>query len=91
MPTKASRARRWINKDEAIPKWDILGIFYVQLKVNTENKRQEVVLGLDTGAKFDGVTIVSKKRSYTDWNAGITKENSKENESKKKPKAFQKI
>lgn len=61
MPTKASRARRWINKDEAIPKWDILGIFYVQLKVNTENKRQEVVLGLDTGAKFDGVTIVSKK------------------------------
>jgi len=38
-----------------------LGVFYVQLKIGAENKRQDVVLGLDTGAKFDGVTIVSRK------------------------------
>ena len=61
MPTKASRARRWINGGKAIPKWSKLGIFYVQLKINAGNRGQEVVLGMDTGAKFDGTAIVSKR------------------------------
>lgn len=61
MPTKASRARRWIKGGKAIPKWNSLGIFYVQLKADAWDKRQKVVLGLDPGAKFDGVTIVTRK------------------------------
>jgi len=61
MPTKASRARRWIKGGKAIPKWSRLGIFYVQLEVDAWNKGQDVTLGLDTGAKFDGVAIVSRK------------------------------
>ena len=31
MPTKPSRARRWIKDGKAIGKFDKLGIFYVQL------------------------------------------------------------
>jgi len=60
MPTKASRARRWIEGGKALPKWSRLGIFHVQLEVDADNNEQEVVLGLDTGAKFDGIAVVSK-------------------------------
>ncbi|MFX0088806.1 MAG: RRXRR domain-containing protein [Candidatus Hodarchaeota archaeon] len=61
MPTKASRARRWIKGGKAVPKWSRLGIFYIQLKKESGNKMQVIVLGLDTGARFDGVAIVSRK------------------------------
>jgi hypothetical protein len=33
MPTKASRARRWIKAGIAIGKFNKLGIFYVQLTI----------------------------------------------------------
>jgi len=61
MPTKASRARRWIREGKAVLRWSRLGIFYVQLEVDARNKGQNVILGLDTGAKFDGVVMVSRK------------------------------
>ncbi|WP_456487549.1 RRXRR domain-containing protein [Candidatus Alkanophaga liquidiphilum] len=61
MPTKASRARRWIKQGKAIPKWSKLGIFYVQLTVAAGDEAQDVVLGLDPGSKFDGVAVVSAK------------------------------
>ena len=60
MPTKASRARRWIKGGRALPKWNRLGIFYVQLEVEAGNNIQEMVLGVDPGAKFDGIAVVSK-------------------------------
>ncbi|MCD8490190.1 MAG: RRXRR domain-containing protein, partial [Desertifilum sp.] len=31
MPTKPSRARRWIRESLAVGKWSDLGVFYVQL------------------------------------------------------------
>jgi hypothetical protein len=61
MPTKASRARRWIKKGKAVGKWSTLGIFYVQLTVDAGTHTQDVGLGLDPGSKFDGIAIASTK------------------------------
>ena len=46
MPTKASRARRWIRDGKAIGKWNDLGIYYVQLLVPpSDTKTQPIALG----------------------------------------------
>ena len=31
MPTKPSRARRWVRDGKAVGKWNDLGVYYVQL------------------------------------------------------------
>jgi hypothetical protein len=62
MPTKPSRARRWIKDGKAIGKFDKLGIFYVQLLAEPSNtETQEIVLGLDPGKLFSGIAVQSKK------------------------------
>jgi hypothetical protein len=61
MPTKASRARRWIAQGKALAKWSKLGIFYVQLTQDAGCHTQDVGLGLDLGSKYDGVAIISNK------------------------------
>jgi RRXRR protein len=62
MPTKASRARRWIKEGKAIGKFNKLGIFYVQLLIDsTDTKIQDVVIGLDPGKMFSGVAVQSRK------------------------------
>jgi hypothetical protein len=62
MPTKPSRARRWIKDGKAIGKFDKLGIFYVQLLVQASNtETQEIVIGLDPGKLFSGIAVQSKK------------------------------
>jgi RRXRR protein len=62
MPTKASRARRWIKEGKAIGKYSKLGMFYVQLLVDsTDTKTQDVAIGLDPGKMFSGVAVQSRK------------------------------
>jgi hypothetical protein len=61
MPTKASRARRWINEGQAVLKWSQLGMFYVQLTADAGSETQDVGLGLDPGSQFDGIAVISKK------------------------------
>ncbi|MFQ6054661.1 MAG: RRXRR domain-containing protein [Methanosarcinales archaeon] len=62
MPTKASRARKWIKSGKAIKRWNKTGLFYVQLQVEpTDTKIQEIVLALDPGSKYDGISISTKK------------------------------
>lgn len=62
MPTKPSRARRWIKESKAIGKFDKLGIFYIQLTVEpSDTKTQEVVIGLDPGKMFSGVAVQTRK------------------------------
>lgn len=62
MPTKPSRARRWIKEGKAIGKFNKLGIFYVQLTcIPSESKTQEIVIGLDPGKMFSGVAVQSQK------------------------------
>jgi hypothetical protein len=62
MPTKPSRARRWIKEGKAIGKFNKLGMFYVQLLIeSTDTKIQDVVIGLDPGKMFSGVAVQSRK------------------------------
>jgi hypothetical protein len=62
MPTKASRARRWIKEGKAIGKFNKLGMFSVQLLIDSVDiKTQDVVIGLDPGKMFSGVAVQSQK------------------------------
>ncbi|MEH1899426.1 MAG: RRXRR domain-containing protein [Nostoc sp.] len=62
MPTKPSRARRWIKAGIAIGKFNKLGIFYVQLIAEPcDTQTQELVAGLDPGKMFSGIAVQSQK------------------------------
>ncbi|MBS9386929.1 MAG: hypothetical protein HEQ29_15630 [Dolichospermum sp. LBC05a] len=62
MPTKSSRARRWIKEGKAIGKFDKLDIFYVQLQESpSDTKTQDLVIGLDPGKMFSGIAVQSQK------------------------------
>jgi RRXRR protein len=62
MPTKPSRARRWIKEGKAIGKFNKLGMFYVELLIESvDTKTQNVVIGLDPGKMFSGVAVQSRK------------------------------
>lgn len=69
MPTKASRARRWIKEGKAKPLRTLLGIFAVQLtKEPSGRNTQEIVVGLDPGSKYSGVAVASKKAVFCGFN-----------------------
>lgn len=62
MPTKPSRARRWIKEGKAVGKWSKLGLFYVQLlRPASGTDTQDVVVGIDPGKQFSGVAVLSQK------------------------------
>lgn len=62
MPTKPSRARRWIEEGKAIGKWSKLKVFYVQLvKPSSSTDTQDVVVGIDPGKMFAGIAVLSQK------------------------------
>ena len=77
MPTKNSRARRWIAQGKAVAKWSKLGVFYVQLTQDAGSVTQDIGLGLDPGSKYDGIAIVSThevlQTGMTELPQGITK------------------
>lgn len=58
MPTKASRARRWIKGGKALPRRSKEGVFYVQLvEKPSGEKTQDIVLAVDPGSKFGGYCV----------------------------------
>ncbi len=60
MPTKASRARRWVKDGKAIGKCNDLGIYYVQLLVEpSDTKTQPISLGCDPGKNYSGFGVQS--------------------------------
>lgn len=60
MPTKASRARRWVRDGKAISKWNDLGVYYVQLLVEpSDTKAQPISLGCDPGKSYSGFGVQS--------------------------------
>jgi len=64
MPTKPSRARRWINKGKATPLWK-KGIFCVRLNVEPSARNtQPIAVGIDPGSKKEAFTVKSEKHTY---------------------------
>lgn len=61
MPTKSSRARRWVKEGKAIGKWSDLGIYYVQLLNPSGEETQPVVVGVDPGKSYAGIGVQSAK------------------------------
>ena len=88
MPTKESRAKKWIQQGKAIPKWSKLNLFYVQLTIDTEENTQEIILSIDPGSKFDGFSITSKKEilatNMLELPKGIVKKKKRAKKNKKK-------
>ena len=64
MPTKPSRARKWIKLGKATPFWS-KGIFCVRLNVDPSDKNLEpIAVGIDPGSKKEGFTVKSESHTY---------------------------
>ncbi len=62
MPTKPSRARRWLKEGKAKVVYNDLNIFCIQLLVEPNGEeKQPIALGVDPGKKFSGVGVQSAK------------------------------
>jgi hypothetical protein len=62
MPTKPSRARRWLKEGKAQVVHNNLNIFCIQLLVEPSGSEQQAIaLGVDPGKKFTGVGVQSAK------------------------------
>ncbi|MGI2906589.1 RRXRR domain-containing protein [Tolypothrix sp. VBCCA 56010] len=49
MPTKPSRARRWLKEGKARVVYNDLGIFQIQLTKYAKEETQPIVVGVDPG------------------------------------------
>lgn len=61
MPTKPSRARKWVKAGKAVGKWSDLGVYYVQLLQPVGKDTQLVVVGVDPGKSYAGIGVQSAK------------------------------
>ncbi len=62
MPTKPSRARKWIRDSKAIARFNDLGQFYVQLADEpTGTQTQPIVMGIDPGKLYSGIGVQSAR------------------------------
>lgn len=70
MPTKPSRARRWLKSGKAKVVYNDLGIFTVQLiSEPSDATTQPIAVGIDPGKKYTGIGIQSAK--FTLWMAHL--------------------
>lgn len=64
MPTKPSRARKWIRDGKATPYWHN-GVFCVRLNVPpSDGYFQDIAVGVDPGSKKEGFTVKSAAHTY---------------------------
>jgi hypothetical protein len=64
MPTKPSRARRWIKSGKATPFWS-RGVFCVRLNVEPSARyKQPIAVGIDSGSKMEGYSVKSETHTY---------------------------
>ena len=64
MPTKPSRARKWIRNKKATPFWKN-GVFCVRLNGDPSDRYfQKIAVGVDPGSKKEGFTVKSEAHTY---------------------------
>jgi hypothetical protein len=61
MPTKSSRARRWLKEGKAVIYKNDLHSFAVQLTVESGEETQPIAVGIDPGKHYSGIGIQSSK------------------------------
>ena len=61
MPCTPAKARHLFKSGKARPKRNKLGLFYAQLTYEQEPDHQPLVVGVDPGSKFEGVSVVGTK------------------------------
>lgn len=71
MPTKASRARRWIEQGKAKVVHNDLGIFQIQLTQSSSSHLQDIALGVDPGSSFTGLAVQSKHETLVGLNLNL--------------------
>ena len=69
MPTKPSRARRWLREGKARIVYNDLGIFQIQLIKSAGEKTQPIAVGVDPGKLYTGIAVQSAK--FTLWLAHL--------------------
>ncbi|NET07718.1 MAG: hypothetical protein F6K09_07275 [Merismopedia sp. SIO2A8] len=69
MPTKASRARRWLREGKARIFHNDLNIFAVQLLTETGGETQPISVGIDPGKMYSGVGVQSAQATL--WMAHL--------------------
>ena len=69
MPTKPSRARRWLKEGKARVVYNDLGIFQVQLIKYARDATQPIAVGVDPGKLYTGIAVQSAK--FTLWMAHL--------------------
>ena len=66
MPTKASRARRWLLEGKAKVVHNDLGLFQIQLTVEASgNATQDAVIGIDPGKLFTGIAVQAEHETLS--------------------------
>lgn len=63
MPCHSARARLLMKQGKALPKWNKLGIFYIQLTYEVKPNNQVLVLGVDPGSKFEGFSAAGTEHT----------------------------
>jgi len=71
MPTKASRARRWLAEGKAKVVHNDLSIFQIQLTQSSGNQLQDMALGVDPGSSFTGLAVQSKHETLVGLNLNL--------------------
>ncbi len=62
MPTKASRARRWVKERKATEHWNDVGLYYVRLVAEPSSREiQKIAVGCDPGKNYTGIAVQSAK------------------------------
>ena len=62
MPTKASRARRWVKEGKATSHWNDAGLYYVRLVAEPSGgETQKIAVGCDPGKNYTGIAVQSAK------------------------------
>lgn len=70
MPTKCSRARRWLKTGKAKVIYNDLGLFTVQLiSEPSDTKTQPIAVGIDPGKRYTGIGVQSAKSTL--WMAHL--------------------
>src|SRR5204863_4672245 len=65
MACTPGKARHLFKGGTARPRWNKLGLFFVQLCYEQEPNTQPLVVGIDPGSKFEGFSIVGTRETVT--------------------------